>query len=117
MGMTIDDLKKECRYCCREIDASGLEGFRCTNQTVIKTTDSSWCYPKNANEPCSTCAHCKPKEETITINNKDLASNLITLAIICATEGTDNCDISLTTSKGKINCHIEFEGVEDGKID
>lgn len=48
------------------------------------------------------------------IDNKELATDLITLAVMCANEGTDNCDITLTTSKGKINCHIEFEGVEDG---
>jgi hypothetical protein len=51
----------------------------------------------------------------LTINNKELASNLIALAIMCAGEGTDNCDIQLTTSKGKINCHIEFSEVEDVK--
>ena len=62
MGM-IDDLKKECQCCCREIDASGLEAFRCTNKTVIKTRDSSWCYPKNADMPCSTCEYCCPKQE------------------------------------------------------
>jgi hypothetical protein len=68
--MKIDDLKKECQYCCREIDASGLEGFRCTNRTVIKITASSWCYPKNANEPCSMCNYCKPREDNkITIDD------------------------------------------------
>lgn len=46
------------------------------------------------------------------INSKELASDLIALAVMCANEGTDNCDITLTTSKGKINCHIEFKGVE-----
>lgn len=61
--MTIDNLKQECIYCYREVDASGLEGFRCTNKTVNKTT--SWCRPKNANEPCSICEYCKPKEEKI----------------------------------------------------
>jgi hypothetical protein len=50
----------------------------------------------------------------ITINNKELASDLIALAVMCANEETDNCDITLTTSKGKINCHIEFSEVEDG---
>lgn len=61
MGITIDDLKKECRYCCREIDNSGLEGFRCINKTVnIKT---SWCIPKNADEPCSICEYCSPKQD------------------------------------------------------
>ena len=49
-----------------------------------------------------------------TINNKELATCLITLAIMCADEGTDNCDIELTTSKGNINCHIEFSEVEYG---
>ena len=63
MGMMIDDLKKECQYCCREIDNSGLEGFRCTNRTAIKVRDSSWCYPKNANEPCSICEYCEPKQD------------------------------------------------------
>ena len=37
------------------------------------------------------------------INNKELATDLLTLAAMCANEGTDNCDITLTTSKGKIN--------------
>lgn len=54
----------------------------------------------------------------MTINNKELASDLITLAVMCAHEGTDNCDITLTTNKGKINCHIEFsEVLEDGNND
>ncbi len=48
------------------------------------------------------------------IYNKELATCLITLAIMCADEGTDNCDIELTTSKGNINCHIEFSEVEYG---
>ena len=51
----------------------------------------------------------------MTIKNKELASNLMALAIICSDNGTDNCDPTLTTSKGKLICHIEFEGVEDGK--
>lgn len=62
MGITIDGLEKECQYCYREIDNSGLEGFRCTNRTAIKARASSWCYPKNANEPCSICEYCKPKQ-------------------------------------------------------
>lgn len=69
MGMPIDDLEKECQYCYREIDNSGLEGFRCTNRTAIKARDSSWCYPKNANEPCSICEYCEPKQNMgMTIN-------------------------------------------------
>lgn len=50
-----------------------------------------------------------------TINNKELATDILALAVMCANEGSDNCDITLTTSKGKIRCHIEFEGVEDEK--
>lgn len=54
----------------------------------------------------------------MTIDNKELATDLIALAIMCANEGTDNCDILLTTTKGKINCHIEFsEVLEDGNDD
>ncbi len=61
--MKIDDLKKECQYCYREIDNSGLEGFRCSNRSVIKTRFTSWCYPKCANEPCSICEYYKPKQD------------------------------------------------------
>ena len=50
----------------------------------------------------------------MTINNKELASDLLALAVMCANEGTDNCDIAVTTTIGEINCHIEFERVEDG---
>ena len=53
----------------------------------------------------------------ITIDNKELATDLIALAVMCASEETDNCDITLTTTKGNINCHIEFTGVEDGNVD
>jgi len=51
----------------------------------------------------------------MSMNNKELASDLLALAVMYANEGTNTCDIALTTSKGKINCHIEFEGVEDGE--
>lgn len=59
--MSIDELRQECKYCYREVDASGLEAFRCTNKTV--NMETSWCRPKNANEPCSICEYCKPREE------------------------------------------------------
>lgn len=49
----------------------------------------------------------------MTINNKELASDLIALVVMCANEGTDNCDIEVTTTIGTINCHIEFERIED----
>ena len=53
-----------------------------------------------------------------TIKNKVLATDLLTLATMCANEGTDTCDITLTTSRGKINCHIEFsEVVEDSQCE
>ena len=61
--MTEDDLKKECRYCYREIDNSGLEGFRCTNKTVIKTKGTTWCLPKCADQPCSTCTYREIKDD------------------------------------------------------
>lgn len=61
MELTINDLKQECKYCYREVDASGLEAFRCTNRAV--NMETSWCRPKNANEPCSKCDYCKPTEE------------------------------------------------------
>ena len=63
MGITEDDLKKECRYCYREIDNSGLEGFRCTNKTVIKTKGTTWCLPKCADQPCSTCTYREIKDD------------------------------------------------------
>lgn len=61
MGMTDDELNTECRYCYREVDASGLEGFRCTNKFINKST--SWCRPRNANKPCSTCEFCEIKND------------------------------------------------------
>lgn len=42
------------------------------------------------------------------INDKDLASGLCALAIMCASEGADSCDITIDTTKGKIKCHIKF---------
>lgn len=48
----------------------------------------------------------------MTINDKELANKLTALALICVNEGTDNCDLTITTSKGILICHIEFEGVE-----
>ncbi len=53
----------------------------------------------------------------ITIKNEEFASNLIALALMCAENGTDNCEVQLTTSKGKINCHIELSEVENGNDD
>ena len=50
----------------------------------------------------------------MTINDKELASNLIALAIMCIGNDTDNCDLELTTEMGVINCHIDFEVVKNG---
>lgn len=61
--MTEDVLKKECRYCYREIDNSGSEGFRCTNKNVIKAKGTSWCLPKCADQPCSTCTYREIKDD------------------------------------------------------
>ncbi len=55
----------------------------------------------------------KVRMNRMMIKNKELATDLVTLAIMCAKEETDNCDIILTTSFGKINCHIEFSEVEN----
>lgn len=78
--MTIEYLKKECQYCYREIDTSGLEGFRCTNRAVIIATGSSWCRPKNANEPCSICKYCRPGEEIGMATEEKLKARGIKLA-------------------------------------
>lgn len=51
----------------------------------------------------------------ITINSRELANNLVALAFMCANTGTDNCDLILTTSMGKISCHIEFSRADDKK--
>lgn len=49
----------------------------------------------------------------ITINNKELANHLFAIAIICAKNDTDNCDIELITKSGtKLNCYIEFSNIE-----
>jgi hypothetical protein len=115
MGMTIDDLKKECRYCCREIDASGLEGFRCTNKTVIKTTGSSWCYHKNANEPCSKCDYCKPKEEMKM--SIDLAMNNLSEILTEATEDENSVcyvtDVDEPTLKTAIDIMRKYKEIKE----
>ena len=50
-------------YVVKEIDNSGLEGFRCCNKQHIKKTNSGWCYPMCAtNIECSTCEDYKPKQ-------------------------------------------------------
>lgn len=51
--------------------------------------------------------------DTITINNEELASSLIALAILCMENGTDNCDLTLTTSNGKIKCEITFKAIKE----
>ena len=48
-----------------------------------------------------------------TINDHNLATALFTLALMCTEEGTDNCDLTLTSLKGTLHCHIEFTGELD----
>ena len=48
----------DCKYCWREIDNSGLEGFRCSNPDARKRMGTSWCRPMNAGMPCSSCEYC-----------------------------------------------------------
>lgn len=88
MGMSIDELKKECQYCCREIDNSGLEGFLCTNGNAIKARDSILCDPKNANEPCSICEYCKPGEEPAKQQKMDINECITWLKILRANMNT-----------------------------
>lgn len=53
-----------CKYVLREIDNSGLEGFRCCNEQHIKKAHSGWCYPMCAiNVKCSTCEDYEPKQK------------------------------------------------------
>lgn len=54
-------------------------------------------------------------DKEFTINNEELLYNLLTLAKMCADNGTDSCDLTITTDKGDIICHIEFEGELKGQ--
>ena len=42
------------------------------------------------------------------INNEGFATDLVTLAIMCASKGSDSCNITIDTSKGKVKCYIKF---------
>lgn len=45
------------------------------------------------------------------INNQELLEdNLIALAITCIDNDTDSCNLTISTEKGEIICHIKFEG-------
>ena len=50
------------------------------------------------------------------INNPDFANYLATLAIICANNGTDNCEITINTSKGPFKCNITFSPVDEERL-
>ena len=53
-------------------------------------------------------------ENSYTIDNKDLADHLTTLALMCIANDTDNCDITLSNKKlGNIRCHIEFSNIDE----
>ena len=45
----------------------------------------------------------------LAINNPDLANELAALAIICAKNGTDFCQMTIDTEIGKFKCNILFE--------
>ncbi len=52
------------------------------------------------------------------IKNENLLTSLIALGILCTKNGTDNCDVEITTTnKGKLICHIEFSEVESEEYD
>lgn len=65
-----EKLKQECKYCYREVNNSGIEGFRCTNKTV--NMERSWCRPKNANMPYTICKYFKPRGEIGMTDHKKL---------------------------------------------
>ena len=48
----------------------------------------------------------------MTIINDEFSANLLALATMCAKEETDTCDVVVTTSRGKVNCHIEFSVIK-----
>ena len=50
------------------------------------------------------------------INNPDFASYLTALAIMCANNGTDNCEATINTNKGAFKCEITFSPVEEDKV-
>lgn len=51
--------------------------------------------------------------DVLTINDRALAIDLLSVAYMCAENDTDNCDIEVNTTKGVIKCHIEFTKVGD----
>jgi predicted secreted protein len=46
------------------------------------------------------------------INNPDLANELAALAVLCAKNNTDSCEIIIDTNKGKFKCNILFEDIK-----
>lgn len=50
------------------------------------------------------------------INNPDFASYLAALAVMCANNGTDNCEITINTNKGAFKCEITFSPVNEDKV-
>lgn len=47
-------------------------------------------------------------ENAFDINDKDFCSKLVALCILLAKNNTDNCNLTISTSKGDVNCYIEF---------
>ena len=48
------------------------------------------------------------KGKEFDINDKEFSNSLMALCILLAHNHTDNCDITLKTSAGEVNCYIEF---------
>lgn len=48
-------------------------------------------------------------DKKFSINNEELMNNLLALAMMCLNNDTDNCDLTISTDKGKIICHVQFE--------
>lgn len=61
-------MELDCIYCVREIDNSGLEGFRCHNEEHLKKEGTSWCRPMNV---CK--SYCKECEYYISTSSHEAA--------------------------------------------
>lgn len=97
--MSIEELKQECKYCYREVDDSGLEGFRCTNKTV--NMETSWCRPKNANMPCTICEYYKPREEIGMTVEEAIADLMLANADVSYRPKDDSIDMAIIALKKK----------------
>lgn len=58
----------------------------------------------------------KDNNKKFNINNRDFANYLAALAVMCANNGTDNCEITINTNKGAFKCEITFSPVNEDKV-